>query len=241
MALPYQVLLLDLDDTILSFSAGEWTGLKAVHEAYFAPHCSFEAFYQAYQPINQDAWSQVAQGLCTPVEAVAQRFVRLADYLKCEADTEAASSFYELKISENPIWCEGAEAAMPALAASFRLGVITNGLAMAQEKKIAHMGLEALFESVIISDKVQLAKPDKRIFDLALERMAMTDPAHTLMVGDSLESDYQGALNAGMDFCWINPARAALPAHLPEPRYNVAHLGELVASLVPEHAGGAVA
>jgi FMN phosphatase YigB (HAD superfamily) len=47
------------------------------------------------------------------------------------------------------------------------------------------------------------------------------------MVGDSLSSDYAGALNAGMDFCWINPKGLPLPEHLQEPRFTVRSVAEL--------------
>ncbi len=65
------------------------------------------------------------------------------------------------------------------------------------------------------------------IFDHAFKEMDCTS-SETLIIGDSLSSDYQGALNAGMDFCWINLENHALSAEFPKPKYEVKSVAELL-------------
>jgi FMN phosphatase YigB (HAD superfamily) len=83
---------------------------------------------------------------------------------------------------------------------------------------------------VIISEQAGMSKPDPRIFKLASERLGV-EASKTLMVGDSLTSDFRGALNAGMDFCWVNPAKKPLPEGWPTPKFIVERVAELPALL----------
>ena len=52
-----------------------------------------------------------------------------------------------------------------------------------------------------------------------------------LMVGDSISSDYKGALNAGIDFCWVNQFKQELPKELPKPKYTINSVAKLVSIL----------
>ena len=82
-------------------------------------------------------------------------------------------------------------------AAGLRLGVISNftgGL----DTLLSHLGVLECFEFVITSAQVGLAKPDPRIFDLAVDRLAL--PRRRLLyVGDHFGDDIQGAWAAGLD------------------------------------------
>jgi FMN phosphatase YigB (HAD superfamily) len=51
------------------------------------------------------------------------------------------------------------------------------------------------------------------------------------MIGDSLTSDFKGALNMGLDFCWINPENNKVPQNLPTPRYTIKSVKELASIL----------
>ena len=46
------------------------------------------------------------------------------------------------------------------------------------------------------------------------------------MIGDSLTSDIQGGVNAGIDTCWYNPKGLPVPES-PRPTYVVTSLEEL--------------
>jgi FMN phosphatase YigB (HAD superfamily) len=47
-----------------------------------------------------------------------------------------------------------------------------------------------------------------------------------LVVGDSLSSDIQGGINAGLDTCWLNPNHAENPGQV-RPTYEITRLDEL--------------
>jgi putative hydrolase of the HAD superfamily len=71
-----------------------------------------------------------------------------------------------------------------------------------------------------------IAKPDPRIFDVALEGLRVA-PEDAIMVGNSLEHDHQGAMNAGIRFVWANHLGKSLPEGWPEPDHTVASFDEL--------------
>lgn len=86
-------------------------------------------------------------------------------------------------------------------AAGKKLGVITNGPVDWQSRKLRTLGLADYFDDVIISDAVGVAKPDARIFDLALERLGV-GAAESMYVGDHPQIDIAGARAAGLHAAW---------------------------------------
>nr|MDJ0498493.1 HAD-IA family hydrolase [Acidimicrobiia bacterium] len=77
--------------------------------------------------------------------------------------------------------------------------------------RIARLGLEPLFDAIVISGEVGVSKPDAAIFELALVALGQPEKPTALMVGDSLSSDITGANNFGIAACWYNPARKTRP------------------------------
>lgn len=113
------------------------------------------------------------------------------------------------------------------------LGVITNGLAGEQRRKLTVLAVEACFEpaAVIVSGEHGYAKPDPRIFRAALTALRVS-PEQALYVGDAWENDVLGGLRAGLDVAWFNPDGAERPTELPPSRgtlYEVTRLEELLA------------
>ncbi len=67
-------------------------------------------------------------------------------------------------------------------------------------------------------------KPHKDIFDFAL-KAANADIDHSIMIGDAVDIDILGAINAGMDTVYYNPHQQP---HSRKPTYEVKHLEELM-------------
>ncbi|CZR35731.1 uncharacterized protein FPRO_00146 [Fusarium proliferatum ET1] len=77
----------------------------------------------------------------------------------------------------------------------YRTAIITNGPTEIQIEKAKAIGVFDLVECVITSQDAGHPKPDVRIFQYALEKLEVKpDDAH--MVGDSVEADIKGALDA---------------------------------------------
>ncbi|EOO74373.1 HAD hydrolase, family IA [Bacillus cereus VD021] len=86
----------------------------------------------------------------------------------------------------------------------FKVGIITNGSTQRQKAKIMDTGLNEYFDTIIISEEVGFSKPDKRIFELALNKLNVQSE-DVLFVGDDLEKDIAGCQNANIKGIWFNP------------------------------------
>jgi putative hydrolase of the HAD superfamily len=84
-----------------------------------------------------------------------------------------------------------------------RLALLTNGAPDLQREKIAGAGIAAYFDEIVISGEVGCGKPNRRIYEILLSRLG-TAPHETLMIGNSLHSDVQGAQAVGMEAVWVN-------------------------------------
>ena len=82
-----------------------------------------------------------------------------------------------------------------------KLGIITNGSVDAQEAKIQGLGLVPLMDTVLISEREGVRKPDAAIFNLALTRLGV-DAASAWFVGDHPDADVRGASEAGLTAIW---------------------------------------
>ncbi|KXY34437.1 2-haloalkanoic acid dehalogenase [Bacillus cereus] len=86
----------------------------------------------------------------------------------------------------------------------FKVGIITNGSTQRQKAKIMNTGLNEYFDTIIISEEVGFSKPDKLIFELALNKLNVQSE-DVLFVGDDLEKDIAGCQNANIKGIWFNP------------------------------------
>ena len=85
---------------------------------------------------------------------------------------------------------------------SFQLGVISNGRVSSQWPKMQRAGLDAEFESIVISEEVGFEKPHPEPF-LASLRALEVAPEDALYIGDNPYHDVGGAAAVGMKSCWV--------------------------------------
>jgi putative hydrolase of the HAD superfamily len=98
---------------------------------------------------------------------------------------------------------------------SHRLGLVTNGASCLQREKLDASGLAGLFDAVVVSADLGVAKPDPRVFRHALTLLD-ADPRETTMVGDSIARDIDGALAAGLRAIWLNRGGRPRPVGRPD-------------------------
>ena len=106
----------------------------------------------------------------------------------------------------------------------YTLHLITNGFEKTQWSKLRNSGLDRFFTEVITSESSNSLKPKKEIFDYALLKAKAT-LQESIMIGDNLDADIQGALNAGMDCIFVNHINNM--NELVKPTYTVTHLNQL--------------
>ena len=79
------------------------------------------------------------------------------------------------------------------------------------------LGIASRFDSIVISSRVGYAKPQPEIFHAALDLHGLKKE-ETLHIGDSLESDVQGAAQAGVRGVWLARDGETSPGDFPRVR-----------------------
>ncbi len=106
------------------------------------------------------------------------------------------------------------DGALEALAklkdAGVRLGLISNGKGETQREKVVRFGLEPYFDCIILEGEFGAGKPDRRVFDHALEELGVT-PGQAWMVGDNLQWEVAAPQKLGIQGVWVDWRGAGLP------------------------------
>ncbi len=85
----------------------------------------------------------------------------------------------------------------------YKLGMITNGNSLLQNRKLDTAGIRDLFDMSVVSDDIDIWKPAPGIFEYAMKQLGVT-PEESLFVGDHPINDIQGALGAKMNVIRMN-------------------------------------
>ncbi len=125
-----------------------------------------------------------------------------------------------------------ARSILTTLAASWPLGLITNGPSDAQRAVVAALGIATFFRWLLVSGDADIGsrKPGTAIFARAA-RLAGCPPSAALYVGDSAVNDVAGAAAAGWRSCWLNPFAAVLPVGMVQPELEIRALMDLPSAL----------
>ncbi len=220
----YSWLILDADGTLLDFEAAERRALKRTPEeiGLTVP----PAFQETYASVNAELWGAFEQGRIGAWDVRTRRFREVFRRLRLEADPDRFSESFLRNVIHGSTFMHGAEQLLTDLRGRVRLLLLTNGFSDVQRARIERLGLESAFDHVIISEEVGVAKPQRAIFDLALEQMGQPERGSVLVVGDSLASDILGGLSSDLDTCWFNPDREPCPTEL-RPTYEIVSLEAL--------------
>lgn len=209
-----EFLFLDLDDTILDFHKAERLAISKTFRNFGIQPT--EAVLHRYHEINQACWKLLEKGKLIRQEVLVRRFALLFEELGLQADAEACAAAYEKNLSIGHYFLPGAREAVEALSKKYRLFLASNGTASVQQGRMTSANLYPYFEKVYVSQELGCNKPGVEFFQRAFAQIPDFDPARAIMVGDSLTSDIQGGINAGIRTCWVNPehlpADPAIPA-----------------------------
>lgn len=223
-----EFLFLDLDDTILDFHKAERIAIsKTIREFGVEPT---EEVLARYHVINKWHWEQLELGKLTRPEVLVNRFDMLFRELGKTVDAPACAKVYERNLSVGHWFLPGAEEAVEYLSKRYRLFLASNGTAVVQKGRMTSANLYRFFEQVFVSQEIGHNKPSKAYFDGCFARIPDFDPAKAMIVGDSLSSDIQGGINAGIKTVWVNPGHAGNTTGI-HPDYEIEALHQLPALL----------
>lgn len=217
------ILLLDLDDTILDFHKAERIALsKTLRDHGLEPS---EQVLTLYHEINKWHWNQLELGKMNREQVLLGRFTTLFRELGQEEKGADCAESYEENLALGHHFLPGAEEALKRLFGKYRLFLMSNGTAKVQKGRLTSANLYRFFEQVFISQEIGYNKPEKAFFDTCFARIPGFRQERALMVGDSLTSDIQGGINAGVKTVWVNPEGRSWDRIRPD--YEIRGLGEL--------------
>ncbi|WP_413527012.1 YjjG family noncanonical pyrimidine nucleotidase [Marinilactibacillus psychrotolerans] len=198
-------LIFDLDDTILDFKKGEQEGLNKIFKKHMVPDVRFDQWLLIFQRVNSRIWSQIEEG-ASAKELLETRFSKTYQEFGIEKDGRLLESEYRSYLDQNFFVLKGAKEMLEQLKKqNFQVVAGTNGKSSTQRSRLKGTGLEPFFEDVVISEEIGYAKPHQKFFEILMDRNKGMKTQNTLMIGDSLRSDIQGAINSGIRNIWFNP------------------------------------
>ena len=158
---------------------------------------------------------------------MSERFTRFLKAVNAAGNGVEMNRYYLERLSTHPdLMSPNVLEVLSELSEVATLAIVTNGFDKVQSRRVAESGMAPLLEDVFVSEKLDSEKPNRKIFDAALRSLGVENREHVLMVGDSLSSDIQGGINAGLDTCWFNPSHNENPGKVC-PTYEIETLEEL--------------
>jgi putative hydrolase of the HAD superfamily len=219
----------DLDHTIWDFDRNAEETLQELYEVYQLRNLgllSAAEFIHKYTENNHSLWAQYHLGLISKDLLRAERFRKTFIELGVQPDLvpqDFESDYVKISPTKTNLF-EGAQKVLAYLQKKYTLHIISNGFKETTLTKMDLSGLNPYFTNVIISEEVGVNKPDKAVFEYALQK-AQANKQESIMIGDSLEADVYGAQDFGMKAIFFNPLRKEKPADVPE---QITHLEELI-------------
>ena len=225
----YRHLFFDLDHTLWDFEANARVTMLELFDSLQLKDkgvYDFEKFYRIYLLNNEKLWEHYRNGLIKQDELRIKRMrlslleFKIADEMLAN---EMNVRFLDLLPTRTILFPYTIEILTYLSDKKYELHLITNGFEKTQNSKLKHSGLGKFFKEVITSEASNSLKPNKEIFDFAFRKTGASKK-ESIMLGDSIDVDIIGAINAGIDQVFINHHGVATDI---KPTYTVNSLKEL--------------
>lgn len=211
-----QWIFFDLDDTLWDFAANSLRSLEYIYNEYAVirdKFPSYNRFLEVYHAHNSKMWEEFAKGNVSSDFIKAERWRATlfpeAPVANPPSECVRINDSYLSKLATFPHTIDGVIPLLEKLVKSKMIGIISNGFADTQYKKLNNSGLWKYISRLIVSDEIGIQKPDTRIFEYAIAETGAT--GIPVMVGDNPDTDILGALLAGWKAIWYNPANKHFP------------------------------
>ena len=203
-----QHLFFDLDDTLWDFQKNSAIVLEQLFSEFELRDklkTDFSSFLENYKKVNLAFWSDYYKRKIDKQFLRNQRFhetFKLFNYDNY-GENLLITEQYLTRAPKGNFLKDNCLEVLDYLKGNYQLHIITNGFKEIQHIKLDGTGIRKYFKNIIISEEHDLVKPDEKIFRLA-ERLVNTSSESCVMIGDSLESDIEGALNAGWEAIYLS-------------------------------------
>ena len=205
----YKHIFFDLDRTLWDFDAAAEVAFERIYEQYNLNSLgipSAHEFHEVYHPLNERLWELYREDKITKVDLNRTRFLKPLEHYGIH-DVELADHLSEDYVYWSPRIVRlvpGTMELLEYLKPKYHLHLITNGFEEVQDTKLTLSGMKPYFETLTVSEEVGVKKPNPEIFQYALNKAHAT-AEESLMIGDEMAVDIDGARAAGIDTVLFNP------------------------------------
>ena len=207
-ALKYKHVFFDLDRTLWDFDAAAEVAFERIYDKYNLESLgipSAHEFHEVYHPLNERLWELYREDKITKADLNRTRFLKPLEHYGIH-DIELADHLSEDYVYWSPRIVRlvtGTIELLDYLKPKYHLHLITNGFQEVQHTKLSGSGLEPYFETLTVSEEVGVKKPNPEIFYYAL-RKAHATAEESIVIGDEMAVDIDGAKAAGIDQIFFN-------------------------------------
>lgn len=221
----YNCVLLDFDETLVSFNRSEKIAITKVYNKYNIPVTEENIAF--YHTENEKLWRDFEKGKIKKKDIERTRFAKVVDHFDITGVTgDQMNRDYVNYLKNSAILLDGAIEFLEDIEDYTTIAIVTNGIDAVQQNRLKLSRVIDFADGVFTSEKVGYNKPDKRIFTIALKTLGIENTKKVLVVGDNLQSDIKGGINAGLDTCWVNFANAENTTNI-KPTYTALDFTQL--------------
>ena len=218
--------LWDVDGTLLDFNAAERAAVRAMFAAFGLGECT-DAMLARYSEINISFWQRLERNELSKAEVLTGRFEQFFGEFGIRTDiVPEFNAKYQLALGDTIVYRDDSLNIIKGLKGKVKQYVVSNGTVAAQTKKLNQSKLGDLMDGVFLSEELGVEKPNALFFEKVFSAIQPNDLSTVMIVGDSLTSDIQGGMNAGIRTCWYNPESRQVPNEY-QPDYVISDLHEL--------------
>ncbi|MDQ2753384.1 MAG: YjjG family noncanonical pyrimidine nucleotidase [Bacteroidota bacterium] len=228
---PYRHLFFDLDHTLWDF---ETNAKETLYDLHLSNHLeqkgvyNFDSFFNQYSYHNNKLWDRYTKGFIKQEELRWKRmWLALLDFKIADEALakKLGGEFLEILPFKQNLFPYTIEILTYLKNKNYGMHLITNGFDAVQHSKLASSKLTQFFTEVITSESSNSLKPNREIFEFAMQRCNATS-TECIMIGDNLDADIAGAMNVGLDTVFVNHLCIDFDDYI-EPTYTIHHLQEL--------------
>lgn len=205
----YRHLFFDLDHTLWDFEANSRQTLEELFQTMGLKEKgveNFDQFHKNYLAHNDKLWERYRNGYIKVDELRWKRmWLSLLDFKIADEPLarEMGVRFLDLLPTRKLLFPYTIEILDYLTDKKYELHLITNGFEKTQHGKLKSSGLDLYFKEVITSEGSNSLKPHKEIFEYAFKKTGAL-PEESIMIGDTIDVDILGAVNAGIDQVHVN-------------------------------------
>lgn len=214
-----KTILWDVDGTLLDFDAAEHAAIRKLFQEFHLGECT-DAMLTRYHEINSCFWKRLERNEISKKQVLVGRFEQF--FNEYHIKTDIVSDFnerYQYALGDTIIFRDDSLNIVKALKGKVKQYVVSNGTIAAQTRKLDDSKLGEQMDDIFLSEELGVEKPNVAFFEQVLSIINEDDRSTVMIVGDSLTSDIQGGMNAGIKTCWYNPSKKTAP-----PSYQIDYI-----------------